>query len=1040
MVAGCRSLCGLLAALWLVVQAAHAAPGPEQPRWTGLSDTLFARYAGPAGASGTALAQDTSGFLWLGTQVGLLRWDGYGFRSYTADPQTPGSLPDSYIAALHVDSRGRLWIGTSAGGLARFDPAQDRFVSVPVGPSGLSAAGVSAMADDGEGGLWVGTSSGLDHLDAQGVVRPVPEGTPLKLGLPDGSGLALLNDRSGALWVGTEKGLLRRGRGTLAFVPVPLDAGAGQSAGVAALYQDSVGRVWVGTRAHGAFVIEAGAAQARAVQESGRLPTLGSERVRSIVETMPGEVWLGTDGSGIVAVDTQTWSTRRMRHDAGMPTSLADGDVAALLRDRSGLIWAAGGAGLSRHDPQQQTVVTLLGGGGKPQGIRNADVPFVLALPDGRVWLSVGREGIDIMDPVLGRVGQLLPDAAHPLTALPKARVLAMAAGADGQVYIATRLGLYRSDVLGRGVTRMQVPERDPTATAWSLCVDGQTLWLGGLDGLWKLDISDPGRPRVLQHETASRLGDTRVVSILRGAGTSLWVGTRLGLVHVDRVSGAVEAVPTDAADPAGMPPGYVSSMLLDASGRLWVSSFGNGVLLLQGRDAGGRLRWRRLGLREGLPHVGVNKLLQDARGDIWASTDDGLAVIDGQSLAVRTLQRPQGLGVMAYWTNSGDVTPAGELLFGGQGGLAVVRPGRLSRWAYQPPVVVTDARVGGAALPLGGLNAASGGVGAAGLELPPDARGLWVEFSALDYSAPERNRYAHRLLGFDSDWIATESTRRLASYTNLPPGNYTLQLRGSNRDGVWPQAPLSIPVRVLPAWYQTLWFRGLCGLLALLLVGALVQVRTLYLRRRQHELEALVVARTAELQRRSEELHESQRQLEKLAYADPLTGLPNRRLFNEELRRQLAQASRDDFPFALLLIDLDGFKKVNDSLGHDAGDALLVATAARLTQAVRANDRIARMGGDEFAVLTLGSEHETVDPICRRIVAALAEPMSFNGAAVQVSASIGVAVHPVHGSSPDVLYKAADVALYEAKRAGRDTWRWYGEMAVPPAAAAVPA
>ena len=102
---------------------AHAAPGPEQPRWTGLSDTVFARYAGPVGANGTALAQDASGFLWLSTQVGLLRWDGYGFRSYTADPQTPGSLPDSFIAALHVDSRGRLWIGTSAGGLARFDPA-----------------------------------------------------------------------------------------------------------------------------------------------------------------------------------------------------------------------------------------------------------------------------------------------------------------------------------------------------------------------------------------------------------------------------------------------------------------------------------------------------------------------------------------------------------------------------------------------------------------------------------------------------------------------------------------------------------------------------------------------------------------------------------------------------------------------------------------------------------------------------------------------------------------------------------------------------
>ncbi|HET7865914.1 MAG TPA: diguanylate cyclase [Burkholderiaceae bacterium] len=1029
----CRWIRCLLAFLWLLAAGlAHAGPAAQPARWAGLSETLFTHHVGPAGASGTALAQDGSGFIWVGTQVGLLRWDGYSFRSYTADPQTPGSLPDNYIAALHADTRGRLWVGTSAGGLSRFDPASDKFVVYPVGQAGRSVANVSAIADDGEGGLWVGTGAGLGHVDAQGVIRAVPEGTPEKLGLPDGSGLALLRDRAGVLWVGTQKGLLRRPPGAQAFSPVRLEAADGQPAGVTALYQDAGGRVWIGTRAHGAFVIETPQAGARAVRESGPKPTLASDRVRNIVEAVPGEVWIGTDGAGIVVVDTHDWRTQRIRPEPGRATSLADGDASALLRDRSGLVWVATATGISRHDPQQRAVLTVPGGSGRPQGISDAAVPFVLALPDGRVWLSVGQHGIDILDPLRGRVGELRPDPAHPLTALPKARVLALAAGPGGEVYIATRLGLYLSDAAGRHVRRLEVPQRDPTATAWSLCLDGHVLWLGGLDGLWKLDVSDPARPRVLQHDTADRLGDTRVVSILRGTGSSLWVGTRLGLVHVDVASGAVAPVPNDAANPLRMAGGYVSSMLLDSRGRLWLSSFGNGVLRLEGRDPEGQLRFRRLGLREGLPHVGVNKLLEDTRGAIWASTDDGLAVIDADSLAIRTLQRPQGLGILSYWTNAGAVAPTGELLFGGQGGLSVVRPGRLMPWGWRPSVVVTDARVGGAAVPQGGLNAATQGAGGpARLELTPEVRGLWVEFAALDYSAPERNRYAHRLQGFDNDWIPTESTRRLASYTNLPPGDYTLQLRGSNRDGEWSE-PLDIPVRVLPAWYQTLWFRGLCGLLALLLVGALVQARTVYLRRRQHELEALVAARTAELQRRSEELHESQRQLEKLAYADPLTGLPNRRLFNEELRRQLAQSARDDRPFTLLLIDLDGFKKVNDTLGHDAGDALLVATAARLTLAVRASDRIARMGGDEFAVLTLGSEHAAVDPICRRIVAALAEPLSFNGAALRVSASIGVAMYPVHGSSPDVLYKAADVALYEAKRAGRHTWRWYGELAVP--------
>jgi GGDEF domain-containing protein len=237
-------------------------------------------------------------------------------------------------------------------------------------------------------------------------------------------------------------------------------------------------------------------------------------------------------------------------------------------------------------------------------------------------------------------------------------------------------------------------------------------------------------------------------------------------------------------------------------------------------------------------------------------------------------------------------------------------------------------------------------------LDISAQDRGLTVEFSALDYSAPERNHYAYRLQGFDADWIATEPTRRFASYTNLPPGDYTMELRGSNREGDWSQTSLQIPIRVLPAWNQTLWFRGLASLLALALIGGLVQARTLYLQRRQRELQSLVDERTATLLQRTEELRASQQQLEQIAYIDPLTGLPNRRLFNDELRHQTALAARGGADFTLMLLDLDGFKQINDRYGHDAGDAMLEQTAKRLLRVMRESDRVWRTGGDEFAVL----------------------------------------------------------------------------------------
>jgi diguanylate cyclase (GGDEF)-like protein len=212
------------------------------------------------------------------------------------------------------------------------------------------------------------------------------------------------------------------------------------------------------------------------------------------------------------------------------------------------------------------------------------------------------------------------------------------------------------------------------------------------------------------------------------------------------------------------------------------------------------------------------------------------------------------------------------------------------------------------------------------------------------------------------------------------------------------------------------------------------------YLRRRQRELQALVDERTAELEQRSDELRASQRQLEQIAYNDPLTGLPNRRLFETELNRRVAVARREGNPFTLLLIDLDGFKGINDTLGHDAGDALLVTTAMRLTHAVREADRVARLGGDEFAILLeQPGELAAVESIAKRILASLAEPVPFKEHVMKVTASIGSAQCP--NQAPDIaaLYKCADIALYDAKRGGRNMWCWYGRPPTKQRSAATP-
>lgn len=1004
----------LLAILCGVLSAHTAAAGG---RWAQLADTLFIHHNDPEAGSGTALVQDRTGFIWLGTQSGLVRWDGYQFRRYAADAAVPGSLPDSFILTLHIDERGRLWVGTSAGGLARYDSIRDNFVRI----DGVRGGAVTAIADDGRHGLWVGAESGLQHLEPGHEDRLVPLPVSAAAGLPDGGVQAVLTDGV-QLWIGTRRGLWRRPNSAVNFSPVPLGAGGEPEPAITRLFRDAEGRIWVGTHAHGAFLIEGG--EPRELREGGPTPTLHTDSVLSITEAAPGEIWLGTDGGGIVAVDASSLQMRRIRHYPDTPSSLSDDFIYALYRDRSGLVWVANIGALSQHDPRQRAVLNLFGTTGRREAPSNKKVYSVSVMPDGRIWLGAGS-GIDIFDAVAGRVAQFLPDPTHPDTALPKGRVQAMALGDDGTVYIATQQGLYRSDVTGRPVTRVTLNGRSATAGIRALHFEAGTLWLGGeQDGLWTVDMHAPGNPVILAHQSGTDLGDARITSIERGAGSALWVGTRSSLARVDIRTHQILRVPANSSDPTQLLDGYVASTLVDHRGRLWVASFGSGVQVLEGVSADGHWRFRRLGLRDGLPHLGVDKLLEDREGNIWVSTDNGLAVIDGTHFGIRVLQRAQGLGMRTFWTDSGASTPEGELLFGANGGLAVVQPEVLQSWTYTPPIVITAMRSGGRSLPAAQFNGAA--------ELPvlrvaPGRRAFDVEFAALDYSAPEHNRYAYRLEGFDSDWINADANVRLASYTNLPPGSYVLRIRGSNREGTW-SAPISLPVTVESAWYQTAAFKVGIAAGLLTLVGVLIQARTLYLRRRQNELQTLVNERTAELERRSDELRESQRQLELIAYSDPLTGLPNRRLFDDELKHRVALALRDGDPFTLIIVDLDGFKKINDTLGHDAGDALLMAMALRLQQAVRGADRVARLGGDEFAViLSQTSELAAVERVCKRILASLGQAVEFKDSAMRVTASLGSAQCPTQGSTTDSLYKAADTALYEAKRGGRNCWRWYG-------------
>ncbi|WP_049974058.1 diguanylate cyclase [Azospirillum sp. B4] len=990
--------------------------------WERLRATVFTtvgREAGLPHPIAMALAQDSDGFIWAGTQGGLSRYDGYRFRTFLHQDGVPGSLPGNVITALVPASGGRLWVATATGNVARYDPATGQFQDFPE-PQGTPArGGVLSLAGDSKDGIWVGTNAGLEHVDATGTVERQPHSDGDAASAPGGRIRALLRTRDGSLWVSTVTGLVRRAPDGTAFADVPLlDAqGGAVTDEVVAMTQDGAGRVWFATVRSGlGRVMPAGAGMADATTwgPARLMPevspqVLGGPLVFCLTEGRPGEIWVGRVAGGIAIIDAATGAVRTVRHNPLTPTSLGDDSVHALLRDRAGTLWAATNLGVSRTDLRNDAVDTILpdpapGNGGLP----DANVLGIAITPDGRAWLGLKDRGAALLDTTAGTITPL-PGAAS----LPPGGVTGITSAPDGGVWLAVGAGraLFRYDPRSGTLEQHGFPGANVGPIIYGLA-DGDVLWFAA--GPLVRYSPATGTATVFRHggDPASLIDDSVNVMLPDGAG-GLWVGTRHGLDHMaDRTAGtgAFSHYVHDAADARSLSADLVSTLLIDRSGRLWVGTLGGGISVLeQAAGPDGKAAFRRLTMADGLPNDNIGTLLMDGAGRIWASTADGLALIDPASRQVTALGRGAGVAIPAYWIHSGANLPNGGLIFGGGGGATVVHPDRYGSPAAPPPVAVTGTRVAGRPVPTGTMAAPIP------IRLNPGDRSVEVSFAALDYAAPEETRYAYRLDGFDENWIEVDAAQRVAAYTNLPPGSYSLLIKAANRTGAW-SAPLSIGIKVRPAWWQTLWARALAVAVGLATVVALVQVRTAYLRRRRALLEAQVARQTRDLLAANERLKD-------LANRDPLTEIHNRRHFMELSQAALAHAQAANTPSALLMMDIDHFKQVNDTLGHSAGDEVLLAVVDRIRALLRRTDIFARLGGEELALFMPDTDESEAAAVAERLRRAVGDaPYTVDGAGViAVTVSIGVAAcAPGAGPLKDLLDRA-DRGLYAAKRAGRN-------------------
>jgi signal transduction histidine kinase/ligand-binding sensor domain-containing protein len=822
-------------------------------------DVRFVRLSRSQGLSQqfvSHIVQDEHGFLWFGTLYGLNRYDGYHFRIFKNDPDDPTSLCVTSISSLFVDRAKKLWVGCEYG-LDRYDPVTEKFAHYRFARLNLGGTGgtVRHISQDGAGALWLSTADGLYRFDPT-------TGASARFGHDDRNQSSLSSDdvkwsgedREGTFWVATRKGLdafEREDGGVTEHVPlsVPLS-----DPGVFSFYEDREGVFWLlYASGNGLAVLDRKTSHVTRYS-FGRedLPTHPVTGVSSMLEDENGNLWIGTLSDGLLRFDRDHRRFIRYRNDPSNSDSLTENRILTLFEDRDGDVWLGFGASEAAFFLTQPAAFeTLPFDSGNPDNLGEAFVNGIYEDREGIVWM--GTTG------ALVRLDRKTGHLSH--TAIPghgiASDVLSIVEDAAGALWIGTwEQGLYRRPPSGEQLTAFRHNDGDPASisadSAMRLLVDSAgTLWVGTTDGL------DRFNPETQDFTTFRRTGageSNEVTDITEDSDGTLLVGLDPSDVLVfDPRSGSFTPV-GGAQQQSRLVPPWLNSVSIDHSGSMWVSSQ-NGLDRFE-RPSGRRVA--HYTEKDGLPSNDVNCVLEDSSGGLWLGTGAGLSYFDPRRKVFTNYTRADGLPGQDFtgW-HACFRSHSGGMFIGGFSGAVAFRPERLATSStFTPSVVLTSFQLLGKPITPGAGSPLKRAVDYTDrLTLSHDQNSFSFEFSALSFRSPATNRYRFKLEGLNNNWQEVGSDRRYASYTTLPAGTYRFRVQGATIRGPWSEPGRTVDITILPAWWNTWWFRAL---IAMLLIAAAVALYLLRVRQISRQFAIRLEERVSERTRIARDLHDT--------------------------------------------------------------------------------------------------------------------------------------------------------------------------------------
>lgn len=955
-----------------------------------------------------ATVKDRYGFIWFGGENGLARYDGQKLVIYRADPNNPRSLSADFIWSIVIDKNGIMWIGTGRG-LNRYNPETDdfdRFMEAsgePGNSRSLINNHIQTMVVDKDNNLVIGTSDGLSVLNPARTsfqnyryVRP-------NSGASKSFIREVYVDSHDRIWIGSSTdGLslfdLKTGKATY-FLNDPNQSSSLIDNDVRAIDEDHLGRLWVGSYGHGlSRMNEDGKTFTRYRHDPADPGSLSGDNVTDIHEDSSGKIWIAIDHGGLCVYQPGTDSFTRYRYSPYDINSLSSDQPRHIFEDEQGNLWIGMfPTGVTFLDRSLSVFTNYSHKPDDPNSLDNNGILSFKEDSDGVLWIGT-ENGLNAFDRTTGKFKRYYKDSQAAKPSQSFGPVLTIEEDAQGDLWLGTWSGgLYRLNKK-TGQVRHYFPDKNKPQSlsnefVWKVLRDKDgVLWLatetGGINRY--VPETDSFVHYMAAPDKPDALISNQVWTMREDRRGDIWVATLEGLDRLDKKTGKFIHYLHHPEQPDSISSNQIISLFEDSQGYLWTGTRDAGVNRFDPATG----KFITLDVRNGLPSSTVSSIIEDNHGFIWVTTVNGIARIDSRTYAVTVYNRTHGLVSNNFNRDATFKDAQGKLYMGSIGGFSVFDPDHMATESAPPRIAVTDFRIFNQSVPIGGKNKILDKSILVTKKISLDHQHLMFafDFAALDYRSPSDHQYAYMLEGFDRDWIHI-GNQRTATYTNIGAGHYVFKVKAANRDGVWNEDGTSMEIDILPPWWKTGW----AYLSYAVIVGLGVFIAFKY-----------------------RDLRTASNIYRTLSHTDQLTGISNRAGLMDSMKALFAdKVVRTNV--GVLLMDLDHFKVINDTRGHDAGDRVLKEFSALIRSHIRVEDKFARWGGEEFLLLCVQSEQRGLEALAEKLrTAVMQHVFDKDTEPLSVTVSIGV-VLANSDESFESVFKRADLALYEAKKTTRN-------------------